>query len=111
MTPVHRTGRDLELCDVDQPFLIGRCGLEVSVDEVLRRWTYLTKGGRVSATLGLGDDQAFLLQQTLHHLLREGDALHDQRSLQTAVAAAAMIRLKDVGDRLQAVQQKCSLCF
>jgi hypothetical protein len=34
---VHLASRDLELRDVSEPLLIERCGLEVSVDDVLRR--------------------------------------------------------------------------
>ena len=40
---VHLASRDLELRDVGEPFLVRDCGLEVAVDEVLRRWTDLAK--------------------------------------------------------------------
>lgn len=88
---VHLAGRDLELCDVGEPLLVrGRC-LEVAMDEVLGRWTDLAQIGPVPSTLWLGNEQALLLHQSLNHLLRDGDALPGQRSLQPAVAVAAVV--------------------
>jgi len=51
-----------------------------------------------------GHNQAFLLNQPLHDLLRDRDVLPRNRSLQPAVAIAAVVRLKDVGDRLPRLQ-------
>ncbi|MNF82705.1 hypothetical protein D3C84_650160 [compost metagenome] len=66
---VHLAGRDLELRDVREPFLIWGNSREVAVYEVFRRGTDLPEVGTVSTPFRLGDDQAFLLHQALHHLL------------------------------------------
>lgn len=42
---VHLAGRDLELGDVGEPLLIRRCGVEVTIDGVLGRWTDLPQIG------------------------------------------------------------------
>ena len=40
--------RDLEHCYVGQPFLVGRCRLEVTIDDVLGRGTDLAEVRRVT---------------------------------------------------------------
>ena len=51
---VHLASRDLELRDVREPFLVGDRGLEVAVDEVLRRWTDLARYDAYLRFLGFG---------------------------------------------------------
>jgi len=45
-----------------------------------------------------------MLHQSLHDLLGDRDVLSSERSLQPAVAIAAVVRLKDVGDGLPHLQ-------
>lgn len=66
---VHFAGRDLELLDASQLFLI-RCNSgEVPVDEVFRRRADLAEIGTVSTSFRLCSDQALLLHHARHHLL------------------------------------------
>ena len=66
---VNLASRNLEFSNVGEPLLIGRSGTEVSIDEVLRGGTYLSKVGVISAAFGLGHDQPLLLHQPTNHLL------------------------------------------
>ncbi len=50
---VHLAGGDLELGDVGEPLLIRRCGVEVTIDGVLGRWTDLPQIGADRRRLAL----------------------------------------------------------
>ncbi|MPN27915.1 hypothetical protein SDC9_175349 [bioreactor metagenome] len=70
--------RDLELRDVGQPFLVGGCCLEVTVDDVLWCRADLAQVRRIPTPLGFCNDQALLLHQPLYHLLGDRALLSGQ---------------------------------
>lgn len=96
---VDLTRRYLELRDVGEPFLVGGCSLEVTVDDVLWCRADLAQVRRIPSPLGFCNDYALLLHQPLYHLFGDRALLPSQRGLQPAVAAAAVVRLEDFSDR------------
>ena len=94
---VHLAGRDLELRDVGEPLLVRCTRAEVAVQEVVWCRTDLAHVRAVSPAFARGGDQALLLHQAPHDLLRDGHALPGQRGLHPAVAVATIVALEDVG--------------
>ena len=92
-------GGSWNIRDVGEPLLIGRASLEVAIDEIVWRRADLSQIGPVGTSLLHGDDQAFLLHQTLHDLLRDRDVLPAKGRVNPAVAVAAVIAFEDVGHR------------
>jgi hypothetical protein len=94
----YLAGRDLELRNVGEPFFVRRLRVEIAIDQVLGRRTDLAQVRAKAPPFGLGDDQAFLLHQPLHNLLRDCHALFGQRRLYSAIAVAAVIGFEDCGN-------------
>jgi hypothetical protein len=81
-------------------FSFGALGAEVAVQEVVRCRTDLAHVRAVSTTLARRGNQALLLHQAPHDLLRDVHRLIDQRGVNPPVAVAAVVALEDVGHGL-----------
>ena len=95
---VHLAGGDLELGDVSQPFLVGGCSLEVSVDDVFWRRADFAKVRAVPTLFVGGNDQAFLFHQALHDFLAEMQMAPAKCRTQPPVTVTLVITLKDISN-------------
>ena len=98
---IHLARRDLVLRDVGEPLLVRRTRAEVAVQDVVGCRTNLAHVRAVSTTLARRGNQARLLHQTSHDLLRDVHGLIAQAGLDPPVAqrldrrrdAAAMLKV------------------
>ena len=67
---IHFAGRDLELRDIGEPFLVWSDSIEIAIDDVFRGRGNLPDVRTISAPLRPGRLKVFLLHQALYNLLR-----------------------------------------
>jgi hypothetical protein len=90
-------------------------GVEVAIDDVLRRRANLSTIGALTTSPGRGSGQTFLSHQTAHYLLRDEDLLPDQCRANPTITVATVIEFEDVRDDATRVsmpvrnQQPCTV--
>ena len=83
-----------------EPLLVRRGGPEVAIEQVVGCRADLAHVRPVSTTLARCGDQALLLHQAPHNLLRDVHGLIAEAGVNPPVAVAPIVALEDVGHGL-----------